>query len=411
MPVTFGVDRLIQNPEKYLRGKRFGMLVNQSSVTRNGRYSFEALMQGGFNPDKIFAPEHGLFAIEQDQISVAHERDPFTGLKAISLYGQTKEELKPRANDLDDIDILIVDIQDIGCRYYTYAYTMAFCVEACAELGIEVIVCDRPNPLGGLIIEGPIVQPGFESFVGAYPLAARHSLTIGEIALYLNAREKWQANLTIIELEGWRRSMTYAETGGLWVQPSPNMPTLDTVLVYPGTCLFEATNMSEGRGTTRPFEIIGAPFVDAKEYAAALNSAQLPGVYFRPLYFKPTFHKHQDKPCGGVFVHVTDPEKFESYTTGLVMVKTAHDLYPNKFQWRTEPYEYVSAILAIDLLTGSAEFRETVAANKNLETYLQCCRAEADEFRNSAITSMIYEYSADVAGHGNTKINQRKQNK
>lgn len=390
MRTTFGIDRLIADPGKYLKGKRFALLVNQSSISSDGRYLFEALGAQGYKAEKIFAPEHGLFGTEQDQITVADEVDAFTGLKAVSLYGQTKEELKPRSDDLEGIDALVVDIQDIGCRYYTYAYTMAFCIEACAARRIEVIVCDRPNPLGGVVVEGNVVHPGFESFVGAYPLAVRHALTIGEVARFLNATQKWQAKLTIVELQNWRREQLYPTTGGLWSQPSPNMPTFDTTVVYPGTCLFEATNVSEGRGTTRPFEIIGAPFVDPKEYAAALNAQKLPGVYFRPLYFKPTFHKFKDEACGGVFVHVTDVTVFESFYTGLAMVKTAHDLYPNEFDWRHEPYEYVTDKLAIDILSGSAQFRLNVERDESLADYRNAYIGEARDFHKQAVDFSLY---------------------
>lgn len=390
MRTTFGIDRLIADPDKYLKGKRFALLVNQSSISSDGRYLFEALGAQGYKAEKIFAPEHGLFGTEQDQITVADEVDAFTGLKAVSLYGQTKEELKPRSDDLEGIDALVVDIQDIGCRYYTYAYTMAFCIEACAARGIEVIVCDRPNPLGGVVVEGNVVHPGFESFVGAYPLAVRHALTIGEVARFLNATQKWQAKLTIVELQNWRREQLYPTTGGLWSQPSPNMPTFDTTVIYPGTCLFEATNVSEGRGTTRPFEIIGAPFVDPKEYAAALNAQKLPGVYFRPLYFKPTFHKFKDEACGGVFVHVTDVTVFESFYTGLAMVKTAHDLYPNEFDWRHEPYEYVTDKLAIDILSGSAQFRLNVERDESLADYRNAYIGEARDFHKQAVDFFLY---------------------
>jgi uncharacterized protein YbbC (DUF1343 family) len=390
MRTIFGIDRLIAKPEKYLKGKRFALLVNQSSVAADGRYLFEALIAQGFRPEKIFAPEHGLFATEQDQISVANEVDGFTGLRAVSLYGQSKEALKPRAHDLEGLDALVVDIQDIGCRYYTYAYTMAFCIEACAALGIEVIICERPNPLGGTVVEGGIVHKGFESFVGAYPLAVRHGLTIGEIARLLNATEKWDAKLTIIELENWQRGMLYPETFGLWVQPSPNMPTVDTAMVYPGTCLFEATNVSEGRGTTRPFEIVGAPFIYPKEYAAALNAQKLPGVYFRPLYFKPTFHKFKDQTCGGVFVHVMDFHSYEAFYTGLAMVKTAHDLYPKHFDWRRDPYEYVTDKLAIDILTGSAEFRQLVQQGGKLAAYRSAYQQECAEFARQRAQYLLY---------------------
>jgi len=391
MRTVFGIDRLLADPGKYLKGKRFALLVNQSSVAADGKYLFEALLQQGFKPEKIFAPEHGLFGTEQDQITVVDEVDGFTGLKAVSLYGQTKNELKPRREDLEGLDALVVDIQDIGCRYYTYAYTMAFCIEACAALGIEVIICDRPNPLGGVIIEGNTVQHGCESFVGAYPLAVRHSLTIGEIAFFLNAKENWRVKIQTIGLSGWERPMLYPATRGLWSQPSPNMPTFDTTVVYPGTCLFEATNVSEGRGTTRPFEIIGAPFIDPKKYATALNEQNLPGVYFRPLYFKPTFHKFKDQACGGVFVHVTDIGIFESFYTGLSMVKTAHDLWPKEFDWRREPYEYVADVLAIDLLTGSGEFREVVERGGSLAAYRDQYQKTQEEFRKLSRDFQLYK--------------------
>lgn len=390
MRTTFGIDRLIADPGKYLKGKRFALLVNQSSVAADGRYLFEALSAQGYKAEKIFAPEHGLFGTEQDQITVVDEVDGFTGLKAVSLYGQTKEELKPRPDDLAGLDALVVDIQDIGCRYYTYAYTLAFCIEASAALGIEVIVCDRPNPLGGVVVEGGIVHKGCESFVGAYPLAVRHGLTIGEIARLLNSTENWNAELTIVELENWNRNWLYPQTEGLWVQPSPNMPTLDTAIVYPGTCLFEATNVSEGRGTTRPFEIIGATFINPKEYAAALNAQKLPGVYFRPLYCKPTFHKFKDEACGGVFVHVTDVAVFESFYTGLTMVKTAHDIYPKHFDWRREPYEYVADVLAIDLLSGSEQFRLNVERGDSLADYRNNYVGEERTFRQQAADFFLY---------------------
>lgn len=390
MRTTFGIDRLLAEPGKYLAGKRFALLVNQSSVAADGKYLFEALLAKGFKPEKIFAPEHGMFGTEQDQITVADEVDGFTGLKAVSLYGQTKEELKPRAHDLEGLDALVVDVQDIGCRYYTYAYTMAFCIEACAARGIEVIICDRPNPLGGVVVEGGIVHRGCESFVGAYPLAVRHGLTIGEIALLLNATEQWNARIKILELGNWQRNWLYPQTEGLWVQPSPNMPTVDTAIVYPGTCLFEATNVSEGRGTTRPFEIIGAPFIDPKLYADALNALQLPGTFFRPLFFKPTFHKFKDEVCGGVFVHVTDVKVFASFYTGLAMVKVAHDLWPKEFDWRREPYEYVADVLAIDLLSGSGEFRKLTEGGGDLAQYRESYRQEEIAFKRKVASHYCY---------------------
>ncbi len=390
MRVEFGIDRLCTNAEKYLKGKRFALLQNQSAVTTDGRYLFEALSSVGFIPVKLFAPEHGLFGTEQDQVSIPGSIDSFTGLEAVSLYGQTYEDLRPRSHDLKDIDALVVDIQDIGVRYYTYIYTMAFCIEACAKAGIAIIICDRPNPLGGVVVEGNCVHEGFESFVGAYPLAVRHALTVAEVAIFLNRLKGWNAKITVVEMKGWQRSMFYPQTQGLWVSPSPNMPTLETVLVYAGTCLFEATNVSEGRGTTRPFETVGAPFVDPTKYARTLNALKLPGVFFRPLYFKPTFHKFAGEECGGVFVHVADPQIFEAFFTGLWMVKVLNDLCPTHFDWRREPYEYVKDKLAIDILTGSAAFRRLVAEDGSLVAYRERYKEEENLFLHDSKECYLY---------------------
>ncbi|MCX7633613.1 MAG: DUF1343 domain-containing protein [Turneriella sp.] len=390
MRTTNGLDIFLAEPQRYLQNRRFALLANQSSVAADGRYSFEALCAMGIFPERLFAPEHGLFGTEQDQVTVQDTTDGFTGLPVRSLYGQTLQELHPKPQDLDGIDVVIVDIQDIGCRYYTYAWTMAFVIAACARRDIAVIICDRPNPLGGEVVEGNLIKAGFTSFVGAYPVPVRHGLTLAEMALFLNATEKWQAKLEIIRMQNWQRGKLFPQTQGVWIPPSPNMPTFDTAVVYPGSCLFEATNISEGRGTTRPFEIVGAPFIDPKRYAAALNALQLPGVYFRPLYFRPTFHKYQDQVCGGVFIHVTDVSQFAAYYTGLWMVKIARELYPDQFAWRTESYEYVTDILAVDLLTGSAEFRNVVEKGDDLATLYANWQKEADEFRIKRADFLLY---------------------
>lgn len=391
MQVAFGIDIFLENAERYLKGKNFALFVNQSSVSREGKYLFEVLLQKGLTPKKIFVPEHGLFGTEQDQITIEDAVDTFTKIKTKSLYGQTLAELYPKDEDLVDIDTLVIDIQDIGVRYYTYAYTAAFLVRAASKFGIRVLVCDRPNPLGGIVVEGGLVAPSCFSFVGAYPLPVRHALTLGELLRYLNVCEKWNANLEVITLKNWQRKMLYNDTHGLWVQPSPNMPTFETNTVYAGTCLFEGTNVSEGRGTTRPFEIIGAPFIDPQTYAQALNALKLPGVYFRPLYFKPTFHKFKDEVCGGIFVHVTDVLRFESFYTGLEMVRVAQSLWPKEFLWRQEPYEYVTDVLAIDLLTGSDKFRLAIEKGGVLEKYREEYQKEERLFKEKSSSQWLYK--------------------
>ena len=253
---------------------------------------------------------------------------------------------------LGDIDVLVYDLQDVGTRVYTFIYTMAYCMEACALLGKSMLVLDRPNPVNGVQVEGNLLDPEYSSFVGLYPIPMRHGMTTGELALMFNAEFGIHCNLTIVKMENWRRDCWYDQTGLPWVQPSPNLPTLDSAIVYPGLVLVEGTCLSEGRGTTRPFEMIGAPYIDSRHYAERLNALELPGVRFRPAYFEPAFQKWAGKMCGGVQIHVTGREAFEPYLTGVAVISEARTLYPESFEWRNPPYEYEWEKMPIEILSG-----------------------------------------------------------
>ncbi len=363
MSVATGLDRLIAGESASLVGKRVGLIANPTSVDRKLRHAADLLMAtDGVELAALFGPEHGIRGDAQDMISVSEAVDARTGVAVHSLYGADEASLSPRAESLRGLDAVVFDIQDVGSRYYTYVWTMVLAMRACAGTGIQFVVLDRPNPLGGDTIEGGAVEEGFESFVGLCSVPNRHGLTAGEIAQMILQREGLDLELVIVELDGWERSMYFDDTGLPWVMPSPNMPTLDTALVYPGMCLVEGTELSEGRGTTRPFEIFGAPFIDGHALAEALAEEDLPGVRFRPLGFLPTFQKHANVPCGGVQIHVDDRRRFRSYLTGVAVLRAVHCLYPDAFQWRTRAYEFVDQIPAIDLLAGSARLRKGIEA-------------------------------------------------
>jgi uncharacterized protein YbbC (DUF1343 family) len=365
--VETGLDVLCRERLALLRGRRVGVLCHPASVAGDLTHAVDRLIEAGVRPARLFGPEHGVRGEAQDMIGVSDDQDSRTGIPVSSLYGSTFESLAPRPEHLAEIDVLVVDLQDVGSRYYTYVWTMVLSMEAAFAAGVAVVILDRPNPLGGLAIEGGSVGERFRSFVGLCPVPVRHGLTIAEIARLRAAGMTWSGDgrfarpldgdLTVIPMRGWRRAMTFAQTGLPWVMPSPNMPTPDTALVYPGQCLFEATNLSEGRGTTRPFELVGAPFVDGYAWAAAAASA---GVRLRPLSFRPTFHKFAGRSCGGVQLHVTDPAAFRPYATGVALIAAARRLSPGDFRWRTEPYEFVADPPAIDLLTGDDRVRRAI---------------------------------------------------
>jgi uncharacterized protein YbbC (DUF1343 family) len=355
MTVEPGLRVLAETRRDLLRGRRFALLVHQASV--DARLEHAATLLGDLSRARLvslMAPEHGLWGAPQDHARIRPEVDPVTGLPAFSLYGARRA---PTPAMLRGLDALVVDLQDVGARYYTFVWTAALAMQACARAGVRVIVLDRPNPLGGELTEGNVSDPAFASFVGLYPLAIRHAMTIGELATYLNAEHGIGCDLTVVAMRGWRRRMRWEATGLPWVPPSPNMPTPDTARVYPGGCLIEGTNLSEGRGTTRPFEWVGAPYLDAHAYAEGLARLRLPGVHFRPARFRPTFHKWARRLCGGVQLHVTDVEHFKPFLTGLGLIAAARRLAPRHFAWRRPPYEFERRRLPFDILCGTDGIR------------------------------------------------------
>jgi len=370
-----GLEVLIHDEPARLHGKRIGLVTNQSAVTTDLQHAVRLLHESrDWNLTALFGPEHGVWGEAQDMAHVDHSTDPLTGLPVYSLYGKNEADLSPRREVLRTLDALVIDLQDIGSRYYTFIYTMALCMREAAPLGVQVIVLDRPNPIDGVHIEGNIREDRYSSFVGMFPLPVRHGMTAGELARwfarYYRDVHGIECNLDVVPMKGWQRSMWWGDTGMQWVIPSPNMPTVYTATVYPGMCLVEGTNLSEGRGTTHPFEFFGAPWLDSFQLADRLNALDLPGVRFRPHYFIPMFQKHAGQVCGGVEMHVINRASFEPYRTGLWCVKVARDLNPDEFKWRTETYEFVSDRLAIDLLAGSTRYRELVESGGNIDDWV-----------------------------------------
>src|SRR5947209_9411309 len=309
--VRTGLDRLAAGGILRFRGQRVGLVVHPASVTAELHHAVELFADApGVRLATVFGPEHGLLGEAQDLIGVGDGSDPLSGIRAVSLYGSTVESLWPTAEQLDGLDVLVIDLQDVGSRYYTFPTTMLYCLEAAAKVGLRCVVLDRPNPVGGEAVEGPLLRPGFASCVGAHPIPIRHGLTIGELARLYKAERTIDVELEIVACEGLTRDMDWDATGLPWVLPSPNMPTVDTAFVYPGQCLIEGTNLSEGRGTTRPFELCGARGIDARRGCQRLTDENLPGIAFRPAWFQPTFQKHAGKRCGGLQLHVTDRYSF-----------------------------------------------------------------------------------------------------
>jgi uncharacterized protein YbbC (DUF1343 family) len=383
-----GLEVLVHREPGLVRGRRVALLAHQASV--DSRHAHAAILLGGLRGVRLvalMAPEHGLWGAEQDHALVRPTRDPATGLVVRSLYGEHRE---PTPEMLSGIDTLVVDLQDVGSRYYTFQWTTVLAMRACARVGVEVIVVDRPNPLGGIVVEGNVPDPAFASFVGLYPLPARPGLTIGEVATYVNVRGRLGCRLTVVPMRGWRRAMLWEDTGLPWVPPSPNMPATGTALVYPGGCLIEGTNLSEGRGTTRPFEWVGAPYLDAHEYAGALTGLGLPGVTFRPARFIPTFHKWAGKPCGGAHVHVTDARRFKPFLTGIALIVAARKLGGRRFAWRQPPYEFERRKLPIDILLGTDRIRRAIEQGRSLTDIERSWRPELAAWKRARSPFLRY---------------------
>jgi uncharacterized protein YbbC (DUF1343 family) len=387
-PVESGLEVLVRRRRGLLRGQRVALVTHQASIDSRYEHAVALLRElPGVKVRTLLAPEHGLWGAPQDHIWIDGTRDPVTRLPVWSLYGARRE---PTAEMLRGIDTVVVDLQDVGSRYYTFIWTMALVMRACAQRGVHVVVLDRPNPLGGAIVEGNVADPAFASFVGLYPLAIRHGLTIGEIAGYLNERHDIGCRLTVVPMRGWRRRMLWEDTGLPWVPPSPNMPTLDTARVYPGGCLIEGTNLSEGRGTTRPFEWVGAPYLDAHRYAAALERERLPGVRFRPARFQPTFHKWAGRLCDGVQIHVTDAARFKPFLTGLAEIAVARRLAPRGFAWRRPPYEFEKRRMPIDILCGTDMIRRAIERGTPLPAIERAWQRDLERWKRLRARYLLY---------------------
>jgi uncharacterized protein YbbC (DUF1343 family) len=362
--VLTGLDRLAEGGDlaARVRGARFGLVAHPASVTRDLVHVRHVLDGLGARARIVFGPEHGYGGEAQDMIGVADVRDR-DGTPVRSLYGASFADLSPRPEDLDDLDLVVIDLQDVGARYYTFVWTAVLVLRACAAKGVRVLVLDRPNPIGGVAREGRLQAERLRSFVGLEPVPVRHGLTLGEIVAWRAQVEGVPRGLVeVARVEGLAREAHAPAWDRPFVPPSPNMPTYETALVYPGGCLIEGTNLSEGRGTTRPFEIVGAPWLDGEALARALAATELPGFVARPLVFRPTFHKHAGLPCGGVQIHVRDTERFRPFATYLALVAAARRLGGASFAFRTERYEFVDDVPAFDLLTGNAELRRRIEA-------------------------------------------------
>ncbi len=387
MRVHLGSERLIESGS--LKGQRVGVVSNPASVDASFRHIVRTVAA---HPDvrlgAIFGPQHGYRADVQDNmVETAHGHDPTRGVPVYSLYSETRE---PTAEMLKGLDVLVIDLQDVGSRIYTFIYTMANCLRAARKHGVPVVVTDRPNPIGGLGVDGPMLVAGFESFVGQFPIPLRHGMTIGELATYFNEAFGIGADLTVFKMEHWHRAMYWDDTGLPWVMPSPNIPTPETAVVYPGTVLFEGTNVSEGRGTTRPFELIGAPWVDAEALVENLAAHSLPGVQFRPAVFEPTFQKHAKAACGGCQIHVLDRAAFPAVETAVALLAAIRSQGPSQFAWRQPPYEYEHEKLAIDILAGSDQLRQQIETGTPARTIADSWRADLERFGEERTPYLMY---------------------
>jgi len=386
--VTLGSNRLLSSGR--LKGQRVGVVCNAASVDSELHHIVDQISaKSDLTLTALFGPQHGFHSVEQDNmIETANAKHPIYGIPVYSLYADTRE---PTAQMLQGLDVLIIDLQDVGTRVYTYAYTLANCLRAASRQGVAVVVCDRPNPIGGLVVEGPTLETGLQSFVGQFPIPLRHAMTIGELARLFNTHYGIGAELDVIPMSGWTRDSYYENTGLTWVMPSPNLPTIDSAVVYPGCVLFEGTNVSEGRGTTRPFELIGAPWIDAEKLVDTLNVLQLPGVVFRPIQFQPTFQKHAGQVCSGCQIHVTDRNIFQSVEVSVALLQALRQQNPDLFEWRRPPYEYEHVKAPIDILVGTSGFREQVKSNLSAHTIVGSWASSLEEFEPVRQQFLLYE--------------------
>ncbi len=387
--VTVGLDRLLFAPPMYLSGCRLGLLTNQASVGANLIHNRLLLQrQYGSNLTTLFSPQHGFYSEKQDNMIESSDGiDPVTGLPIFSLYGTVR---KPAPTMLDNVDILLIDLQDVGTRVYTFIYTMAYCLEAAAKKGRKVVILDRPNPIGGISVEGNVLQSDCTSFVGLYPIPMRHGMTMGELAMMFNQEFAIGCDLQVVAMEKWKRSMYFRDTELPWIFPSPNMPTPETAMVYPGQVIWEGTTLSEGRGTTMPFELMGAPYIDPFALLPALEVSLLPGCRLRPLYFEPTSGKWAGQTCGGFQIHIIDRHTFKPYRTSLMLLQSIINLYPENFSYSSPPYEYEHERLPMDLILGSSKIRKEIEQGKDILELEKDWSEELDDFRASREKYLLY---------------------
>ena len=361
--IKSGLEKIVNEKSNLLEGAKVGLICNQASVNGNFAHAADLFFENKkINLVRLFGPQHGIRGDVQDNmIETEHAFDQKTELQIFSLYSETRE---PTKEMIADLDILVFDLQDVGCRIYTFIYTMALAMKVCAEYGKKFIVCDRPNPINGVDVEGNLLEEGEESFVGMYPITIRHGLTVGELAKLFNREFNINCDLEIVTMDGWNRPHYFEQTGAAWVMTSPNIPTVDTAVVFPATVIFEGTEISEGRGTTRPFEMVGAPFINAENLAENLNSFAIPGIKFRAVNFIPTFQKHSGQVCGGVFLHITDRQTFQPVRTGMRILQTIMEMYPYKFEWKKTPYEYEFERNPFDVIVGTKKIRNLITEGK-----------------------------------------------
>jgi uncharacterized protein YbbC (DUF1343 family) len=374
-----GIEVLLHDRLDLIRGKRVGLITNPTGVDRELVSDVDLLAHApGVHLVALFGPEHGIRGEQQAGASVGSNRDPVTGVPVYSLYGKTRQ---PTPAMLKGVDVLVFDIQAVGARFYTYLYTMADAMKAAAAAHIPILVLDRPNPISGIAVQGPVLDPKFASFVGEYPIPLRYGMTIGELAGFFNRQFHIGADLTVVKMHGWKRSMYYDDTPLQFVMPSPNMPTETTALVYPGMGLVEGTNVSEGRGTTRPFELVGAPWIDAEKLSRVLNDKHLPGVRFRPVHFTPTFSKYEGKSCNGIEVHVMDRDAFAPVIVGLTVIATIHDLYPHQFAFNASDF---------DRLVGNDWIRQDIGKGIPVSEMRQRWQAGLSQFEKIRQKYLLY---------------------
>ena len=389
MHVKLGLEVLLETRIELLRDRRIGILVHPASINSRLEHTLDLFFEHPeINLTTVMGPQHGARGETQDNMIEWHDyRDSVTSLPVFSLYSQTR---KPTETMLAKIDTLVVDLQDIGSRYYTFIHTLVLTMQACQSLDKSLIVLDRPNPINGKDIEGPVLDPHFQSFVGLYPLAVRHGMTIGELALYFNQEFKIACKLEVVKMQQWDRELFFEESNLPWVLPSPNIPTIDTAITYPGMCLLEGTNVSEGRGTTRPFELSGAPWIKAKELVSRVSKIGLPGVYFRPVYFTPTFQKWAGELVEGCQIHVVDRSTFRPFRTGLALLQLYREIGEDQFQWKQPPYEYEHEKLPIDILCGTDRVRKQLEIGASVDDLEQLWDSDLERFAEVRQQYLLY---------------------